>query len=92
MDHSTADEAFKLSKQIAPLLAGKDPAVQSAALADMVAMWIVGHRPAIRHEIVQEFSRLVSRLIPVNEAMMFGDAGHPGWKDADAMPPPPTPS
>lgn len=86
---STADEALALAKQIAPLLAGKGSDVQSAALADLVATWLVGLHPAIRAAAVQEFSRLISRLIVVNEKIAFGDEGHPGWKDADDETPPP---
>ena len=39
-----AREVTELVRAIGPLLAGKPPAVQSAALADLLAIWVVGHR------------------------------------------------
>jgi hypothetical protein len=38
-----ARESQRLVAQIKPLLAGKPPEVQSAALADLLSMWIAGH-------------------------------------------------
>jgi hypothetical protein len=38
-----ADEAMTLVKKIRPLLAGKDPSVQGAVLADLLAMYLAGH-------------------------------------------------
>jgi hypothetical protein len=38
-----AKEVFELVKAIRPLLTGKPAQVQSAALADLLAMWLAGH-------------------------------------------------
>lgn len=44
---STDDKAIaaaKLAARIAPLLAGREPEVQGAVLADLLAIWLSGHR------------------------------------------------
>jgi len=38
-----AREAMELAKAISPMLAGRSPEVQGAALADLLAMWLAGH-------------------------------------------------
>lgn len=38
-----AAEGMALVKKIRPLLAGKDPSVQGAVLADLLAAWLAGH-------------------------------------------------
>jgi hypothetical protein len=40
----------RLIDQIKPLLAGHDPAVQGAVLADLLAIWLSGHHPATVRE------------------------------------------
>jgi hypothetical protein len=64
--------------QIRPLLAGIDPDVQGAILANLVAMWLAGHRqkgqggqlePATewREELLTQFTDLVEQLIPLED-------------------------
>lgn len=38
-------EARELAAALAPLIAGKHPGVQSAALAELVTTWLCGHHP-----------------------------------------------
>jgi hypothetical protein len=78
-----ASAAAKLSQElcekIAPLLAGNDPAVQSAALADLAAMWIAGHfvleniagTKQLRNELLREHVKLIRQLIPLNEQKLL---------------------
>jgi hypothetical protein len=69
-----ADEAMALVKKIRPLLAGKDPNVQGAVLADLLAMWLAGHvqlgDPEATKRIRQEMLELhivgVKTLIDIN--------------------------
>jgi hypothetical protein len=42
-DEQQAAEVLALVREIRPLLAGKDPSVQGAVLADLLAMWLAGH-------------------------------------------------
>ena len=69
---------MRLVMQIRPLLAGLDPGVQSAALADLLAMWLAGHitdspqsTEAFREALLADHIELVRRLVPVNEQMLL---------------------
>jgi hypothetical protein len=76
-----SDKAAKLVQQlvneIAPILHGHGPDVQSAVLADLFAMFIAGHqgpKPVVdelRAQVLVEWLRCVRKLIPVNEAMIL---------------------
>lgn len=65
----------RLVEAIRPLLAGKAPPVQGAALADLLAVWLAGHmvpgEPAetqlLRDELLDAHISIVRKLIPVNE-------------------------
>ena len=75
--YQLATRSIALAQSIKPLLAGKGPEAQGAALADLVATWLAGHHPDLRQEIFREWQDAVSRLVPVNEKIIFGDAGFP---------------
>jgi hypothetical protein len=70
-----ATEVMQLVEKISPLLAGRDPVVQSAALCDLTSMWLsgvfmLGDEEAtnkIREEMLASFVATVRQLIPVNE-------------------------
>ena len=78
---ATAVAALQLAASIAPLLSGKGPELQSAALADLVAALFAGHHPALRAIAIEDWIACMRSLIPVNEAMMFElHGGKPeGW-------------
>ncbi len=40
---SMARRSQAIVERIRPILAGKDPAIVSAALGDLLAMWLAGH-------------------------------------------------
>jgi hypothetical protein len=69
----------ELITKIAPLLADNDPAVQSAALADLTAMWLAGHfmnndlagTHKLRQLLLHEHIKLIQQLIPLNEQKLF---------------------
>ena len=77
-DSREALEAQRLVESIRPLLAGKGQAVQSAALVDLVSMWLAGMfvvgnaeaTDAMREEHLYLFMRTVVDLIPLNEEMI----------------------
>jgi hypothetical protein len=67
-------EAIQIIDAIRPLLAGKEPAIQGAALADLLATWLAGHfadTPAatsqLRAQLLKEHITVVRELIPENE-------------------------
>jgi hypothetical protein len=72
-----ADEAMALVKKITPLLKGKDPGVQGAALADLLAIWLAGHfypddpqaTALVREQMIEAHLVAVRALIEVNGKM-----------------------
>lgn len=67
---SDVDEVVLLIK---PILAGRHPAVIGAALADLLAILLAGHRggdaEVLREHILAQHIEHVRMLIPVNEAL-----------------------
>lgn len=78
----TATEAIELAKQIAPLLRGKGPDIQGAALADLVARFIAGHNPALRELQIAIWTDAMRELIPLNEAQLKEQYGALPWEVA----------
>jgi hypothetical protein len=69
------DEHLRLVQQAKPLLAGISPETQMSVLAELVALWLAGHyaagaddRRALRNEMFDLFTRLVSDLVPALES------------------------
>jgi hypothetical protein len=79
-------EAESISLELRPIvfpkLRGKDPEVQGAVLADLVSVWLAGHHPELRDEVLRMHTALVRELIPISDREMFGDAGHPGRNES----------
>ena len=69
----------RLSKRIRPLLAGHSPEIQGAVLADLVSLFIAGHHPAMREEILALHTEAVRKLIPETEKEIFPDGRPEGW-------------
>jgi hypothetical protein len=65
---------------IKPLLAGHNPGVRGAALAELLAPFVAGRHPTVRDEILALHIGAVRQLIPVAEREIFGDGPRPdGW-------------
>jgi hypothetical protein len=56
-------EVRSLSEQLKPVLAGKPPYVQGAALADMLAIWLAGHPADVREELLANHIGAVRALL-----------------------------
>lgn len=56
-------ETLVLVDQIRPLLAGKDPMVTGAALAELTATFILGHAPELRAVMLVTHYRAVIRMV-----------------------------
>jgi hypothetical protein len=79
-DDDKADTAAKLVEAISPLLSGYPPEIQSAALADLTAMWLAGHQDlanpenaellALREALFAEWCKTVRDLVPPNAAIV----------------------
>jgi len=72
----------RIVETIRPLLAGKPPELQGAVLADLLAMFIAGHHPGLREEILTLHIAAVRELVPPNEAIIMDRRGGkpPGWE------------
>lgn len=73
----TMHRARGLVQKIRPILAHQGPETQGAVLVDLVAIWLAGHHPAVRDETLSTFLDTLTKLIVVNEKIMFGDGGFP---------------
>jgi hypothetical protein len=68
-----AHEAGRIAEQIKPLLAGWPPQVQSAILAELLAIWLAGHvdlgsrdmTTQLRAALLDDHLVLVDELVPV---------------------------
>jgi len=60
-------EVERLVDKIGPILAGKFPAVQSAALAELLAMWLLGHDADVREELFKHHIESVRQLMEGRE-------------------------
>jgi hypothetical protein len=66
-DEADAHTAENLVDTIKPAFAGLPPAVQGAALADLLAIWIAGHDPELREKVLEIHIEGVRALVPHND-------------------------
>lgn len=79
-DSPDPHEVFRLVESIGQVLTGRDPAIQSAVLADLLATWLAGHiavgddraTKRLRERLLSEHIKLVRRLLPVNHGRIHG--------------------
>ena len=76
-EKEAAEKVERIARAIKPHLAGISPEMQSAVLADLMAMYLAGHPDFVRQNLMRLFVDLVWKLMPVNEKLIFGDDGHP---------------
>lgn len=69
------DEAEAIVASIKPMLAGRSAPVQGAVLADLLSLWIAGHHPKLRKEILAAHVATVINLVPYSEKEIFGPSG-----------------
>ena len=76
-----ATEVRQLVLEASKVLAGADPAVAGAALADLCAMWLAGHMDGrgpdasahLRARLLRMHIRKIRQLVPVNARIMGTD-------------------
>lgn len=66
-----------LSDMIRPILAGQPPGVQAMTIADLLSLFLAGTHPDLREETLAFIVDAARGLVPVNEGVLFGDAGYP---------------
>lgn len=60
-----------------PILRGHAPEVQSAALAELTALWLAGYPDFVRIEKFMSFCGLAKDLLPGVESELYRGGGHP---------------
>lgn len=70
-----AETVVYLAKAIASELAGRDPFLQGAALADAVAIYFAGHHPSVREDAILAWVDAMRALILVNEKLVLAHYG-----------------
>lgn len=63
----------ELTVPVSEILRGHHPGLQGAALGDLVAMWIAGHRPDQRDQQLAMFTEMVKALIPMHHERVGWD-------------------
>jgi hypothetical protein len=64
-------DVYDLTNSIKPLLAGKSPDVIGAVLGDLVSLFVVGHHPSVREQILTLHIDMVRDLMPIAEEEIF---------------------
>lgn len=55
------------------MLHGLGSEIQGAVLLELTSVWLVGHLPSIREEVLQHWLQTLRPMIEVNEKILFGD-------------------
>lgn len=61
-------ELNKLVEEIKPILGGRHPAMQSIALAELLAIWLAGHDVEVREALLANHIEVVRELLAAKEA------------------------
>ena len=79
-----AEIALALAEAIKPMLAGHDPRVQGAALAELLATWLAGHQAdtpreteRMRDLLLRGHIDAVRQLVPLAHLTTHGGDGQP---------------
>jgi hypothetical protein len=74
MDSSTAaTRALEIVEGCKPFLVGHGPDVQGAALAELLALWLAGHAPGLRDDVLAHHLRMVQELTKINARIIRGE-------------------
>jgi hypothetical protein len=75
-------EAESLCEEIKRLLASREPDVVGIVLSELVAIFIAGHAPALRKEMLDLHVGLVREIVPIMiETMIEGGKCGPDWRE-----------
>jgi hypothetical protein len=81
MTRQKHEDAMELMRQLSKLLHGRDTDLQAVVLADLVALWLVGHHPSLRDESKGLWLDLLDDLVPIVEEAVLAQAGVTSWDD-----------
>ena len=75
-----SDQGDELVRQIKPQLAGHDPRIQGMVLFELAAIYLAGHHPALREQMLSLHLNGIRSYIPVAEAEIFPNGKPEGWE------------
>lgn len=83
MNPNLPEQSDEIVERIRPLLANKDPALQGMVLADLLAVWVAGHRceagqvetNQLRCAMMSEHLQCVARLTALYDAQVNDAVG-----------------
>jgi len=75
------DVARAISNKLKPMLVGQPSELQGAVLADLLSIFIVGHHPKLRKEVLDLHIEMVHQLIEVNQHLIFPNGLPDGWEE-----------
>lgn len=64
-----------LVELIGAVLHGLPPEVQGATLGELTALWLAGHHPAIRDQVMAVHLGMIKHLIPLCQAKILHEHG-----------------
>jgi hypothetical protein len=67
-------------EKIRPILAGLAAEVQGAVLADLLAIWLAGHNPELREDMLVMHLGMVRKLLTVNARDIAQRHGLKDWE------------
>lgn len=82
---ATIEVIESVVKACGVLLHGHGPTIQSAALAELVCLWLAGHPDFVRAEVYRAFDGLIHDMLPSVEGELYRGNCHPqniGLKNA----------
>ena len=75
-----AADVDRIVEAIRPIIGGKPPQIQGAVIADLLSIFIAGHHPLIRDQVMKETVDCARSLIEPNVHLLFPDGPPPGWE------------
>jgi hypothetical protein len=77
MTEFNAVEYEEILARLKPIIGGRAPELQSAIVAELTALWLVGHADLLRAGLFVRHMELIRNILPSVELEVFGAKGHP---------------
>lgn len=65
-------EAQRITEQIRPLLGGHPPTLQGMIIAELMAIWLAGHDPALRPALRKLQDETIDEMLPLWDELLRG--------------------
>jgi hypothetical protein len=75
-DEIDTETSFMIVDQVKPILAGTGNAAQGAALCTLVGLYLAGHHPSLRFELMAEMASCMLDMCETFEIELYGEGGY----------------